>query len=310
MALTLVWQRELPFNHLSLAVGTPFSAKSCRILVGGEDGIIRMFVNSTDPPLLFETKGNAVCQLLLHNITKLHTTDLIVGDSAGSVSVFSKEQLLSRSHLPCTVTALAVCCDGAQNSSIVAGDVGGIVAGFLPFEQHWRVSLLEQNISGHLEPFYQPTVKALLNVVLYDDYGCPSHYLAVADGSKNIHFFQSGRYVFSLPVPCAPNTMCFGLFFVEDSESIGESQRIESENSMGGGETTATSMSGQVNQACQIAFAGDDGKIYLIHNYKVHLLDSIGYPIISMVQLHHGDSVDYLICAGAFAGVKILHQGK
>eukprot|EP00123_Amoebidium_parasiticum_P008482 comp18840_c0_seq1/m.20846 comp18840_c0_seq1/g.20846 ORF comp18840_c0_seq1/g.20846 comp18840_c0_seq1/m.20846 type:complete len:352 (-) comp18840_c0_seq1:262-1317(-) len=298
MALELVWKRPLPFNFLSLAVGTPFSAKSCQILVGGEDGVVRMYTGPTEPPVLFETKGSAVCQLLLHNITKLHTTDLIVGDSNGSVCVFSKEQLLTRARLPYCVTALTVFTDGAHNNSIVAGDVGGIAVGFLPFEQHWRVNLQDHGTHGHLDTAYTPTVKALLNIVLKDDFGCPTHYVAVADGSQYIHLFQGGKCVLSIPVPCGPTAMCSGTFILEDGEEGPQS---------GEGGTSGTQDHGR---PMQIAFAGDDGTIYLVHNYQVYVYGKIGYPIRHLVSVPRTDGVDLVVCAGCFDGVRVLDQGK
>lgn len=44
----------------------------------------------------FETKAGPIQTVLVHDITKLNSDDLVVGDSRGIVTVFSKGQILVR----------------------------------------------------------------------------------------------------------------------------------------------------------------------------------------------------------------------
>lgn len=44
----------------------------------------------------FETKGGPIQALLVSDVTKLNTEDLVIGDSRGIVTVFSNGQILER----------------------------------------------------------------------------------------------------------------------------------------------------------------------------------------------------------------------
>ena len=46
-----------------------------------------------------ETKSGPVCHMFLHDVTKFGSTDLIVGDSRGTVTIIGNEQILNRRHL-------------------------------------------------------------------------------------------------------------------------------------------------------------------------------------------------------------------
>ena len=44
----------------------------------------------------FETKGGPIQSLVVHDVTKLSSRDIVIGDSRGFVTVFCNEQILAR----------------------------------------------------------------------------------------------------------------------------------------------------------------------------------------------------------------------
>jgi len=54
----------------------------------------------------FETKGGPIQSLVVHDVTKLSSCDIVIGDSRGFVTVFCNEQILARK----VVTDRCICC--------------------------------------------------------------------------------------------------------------------------------------------------------------------------------------------------------
>jgi hypothetical protein len=67
-----------------------------------------------------ETKGSAIQQMLLNDFCKFGSVDLVTGDVDGTVTMFSKSQILSRVKVfPSPVTSLAF--DGSSFSVAIGG---------------------------------------------------------------------------------------------------------------------------------------------------------------------------------------------
>jgi len=54
----------------------------------------------------FETKGGPIQPLVVHDVTKLSSHDIVIGDSRGFVTVFCNEQILTRK----VVSDRCICC--------------------------------------------------------------------------------------------------------------------------------------------------------------------------------------------------------
>lgn len=71
---------------------------------------------------MLETKGSCVQALLLFDVAKFGSNDLLVGDSDGNITIFCDNEILSKFTLSDTVTSLEIDRDANNNYSIVAGE--------------------------------------------------------------------------------------------------------------------------------------------------------------------------------------------
>jgi hypothetical protein len=86
---------------------------------------------------MLETKGSCIQTMILSDITKFSTSELIVGDTFGEVTLFSKGEILSRQFLSHGVTTLT-----AHDSYIIIGDRGGNITAFrAPNQVLWKKRL-------------------------------------------------------------------------------------------------------------------------------------------------------------------------
>ncbi|KAK3715064.1 hypothetical protein QZH41_012133, partial [Actinostola sp. cb2023] len=123
--------------------------KELCVITGGDDGTIRVYTTKNNLKTWnfeeiskLESKGGPVQCLHLHNVTKFGSTDLIVGDSKGTLTIFSNEQILNRRILSqgC-ITTLTVDVDYAGNLAIVVGDAEGGVTAMSPYGSLWKIRL-------------------------------------------------------------------------------------------------------------------------------------------------------------------------
>lgn len=106
-----LWSRSLDDPINCLLVGKPFLEENSEendILVGTTAGRV-LILDRTEPvQVLLETKGGSVQALCLYDLTGQGGLDMVVGDSDGVISMFSRQQLLSKHSLGCPVTQVEV----------------------------------------------------------------------------------------------------------------------------------------------------------------------------------------------------------
>lgn len=81
-----------------------------KVVVGDIDGKIHI-LNETlifAEETVLESKGTAIQNIKSFPITKLYPVDLLVGDSAGNISLFSNFELLSRQKLSHSISSMEV----------------------------------------------------------------------------------------------------------------------------------------------------------------------------------------------------------
>lgn len=294
MLLTSEWKRRYPDPFLSLAVGIPFGENATHLLLGGEDGVVRMYCGKDGEARTLETKGGAVTGLLLYDIMRFGPNDVVVGDSQGHVSIFARSQLLSRAKLSGAVTALAIHEDAAGNASVVAGDNCGSVTSLLPYDVQWRVRMTDDSLLPQLGLPARPYITCVASAMLTDADGVLSSYVVVADSSQFLHFLSDNTRVMSLFIPQPVNAMCCGRFVASLTDAIDQDTPVPHGHERGQ----------------DIAVVGDDGVVYVVSNFEVLRFAEVGYAGRHMCTVPQPDGVDLLVCAGRFNGVTVFRDGE
>ncbi|CAO3662858.1 unnamed protein product [Umbelopsis ramanniana] len=221
--------------------------------------------------------------------------DLIVGDSDGTVTVFSRRQMLSKRIIGAAITHLEMYEDLIGGFEIISGGVDGIVTSFHPHDSRWRCNVGEESArlyTGSAAAGHSPSIRCLLSVKLEDTDGLSVAYILVCDGWPLLHFLSKGERIMTISLPSIINTMCAGYF--------SRSSRNTNADEPGGKQ--------------QIALAGQNGDIYIMENYKISAFFSVGYPVTKLLRYRprgfENTSPDVLICAGHRNELKAYHNGS
>lgn len=94
---------------------------------------------------LLETKGGSIQSILLHDLTGFGALDLAVGDCDGIVTLFSRQQILSKRDLGSAITELNIHSDLAGGCEIIAGDINGSLTSFLQHDALWKINISEES---------------------------------------------------------------------------------------------------------------------------------------------------------------------
>ncbi|XP_071802881.1 uncharacterized protein [Asterias amurensis] len=301
-SLQTLWKTKLrhPFNHI--VVGKLFRLPNDYIVVGCEDGIIRMYdipssqgpnteLDEPEPRQCLETKGGPVQSLVLADITHFSTADLIAGDSRGTMTIFCNGQILSRQSISeLSLNFLQVDTDAAGNPSLLAGDTGGVINALLPYSHLWKLQLNPVSQSVDNGP---SGVKSLLATLLVGSSGQMSNYILASDDRCNLHFIQQGLIVLTLKTPAVVTAMCCGNFLSKDELQTTEVFQ---------GSTS------------QVALGGKDGSIFIMNNFQIHKAEfaNMQLPIMHLASIAtgHSDELDSLLSAGHSNYVTLYHNRK
>lgn len=165
-----LWSRSLDDPINCLLVGKPFLEENSEendILVGTTSGRV-LIIDRTEPvQVLLETKGGSVQALCLHDLTGQGGLDMVVGDSDGVISMFSRQQLLSKHSLGCPVTQMEIHKDlgkknawllcrlrciqrdkstyAVQGFKVTAGCMDGSVSSLLTHEVFWKLDIANES---------------------------------------------------------------------------------------------------------------------------------------------------------------------
>lgn len=69
---------------------------------------------------MLETKGGPVQSILLHDVTGFGALDLVVGDSNGTVTIFSRQQMLSKRSVGAAVGQLEIFRNAGTSLHLIA----------------------------------------------------------------------------------------------------------------------------------------------------------------------------------------------
>ncbi|CAH1263295.1 uncharacterized protein [Branchiostoma lanceolatum] len=302
-----LWEKRFPKKFNVLSVGQVFRSAKALLVLGCEDGVIRLFNLPTSGEKnsekclqctsALETKGGPIQQLALHNVTRFGSVDLVAADSQGTVTIFCNEQILARCSLgEHSISCLDVEEDAIGNLMIVAGDEGGTVNAFLPYSTLWRLRLQDTRITRGVNSV--PTVRCLLAVGLCSSTGDVSNYILAADNYRNLHVIQGGTIVQTLPTNAIINAMCAGNFVDTDDVHWRGGQKDIA------GRTVPS----------QVALGGEDGSIYIMSNFQVSVVEysNVKLPLTQLlcVQDSMPGQEDFILCAGHFNALFVYQAGK
>lgn len=304
--VTVLFSVKLNQSFNSLKLDRIFRSPNPLLIVGHEDGIVRTYeLPSPDNEILkevkqkssFETKGGPIQALLVSDVTKLNSEDLVVGDSRGVITVFSNGQILERKVASeYCILCLEVEKDSTGNFGIVAADASGNLLSFTPHFDLWFLRLADiQQLKGITS---RPKVLNLLPVVLNMPHGLTANYLLVTDDASRVCFLQHGNPVLILQAQSNITAMCSGKF-VESSE-------IDSS-------VNNPSFCNSVFET-QVALATEAGAIYIMTNFEIYQDEfaNIKLPITHMQTLPAAESqiTDTILAAGNFNLLCVLRNGR
>jgi len=285
-----------------MTVGNPFgsNAPAANIIVGNEQGEV-VILNEEKILATLDTKGGPIQSILLHDVTGFGDTDLITGDSNGTVTIFSRQQILSKTQVGAPVRCLDVFHDAVGDFEIMAGDSLGALTSFMPHSQLWKL-----NVADTAPPSKRagPTpIRALLPILISDKHGIETAYLLVCNGAPFVHFVQDGARTMSLRCPSIVNSMCSGYF----------------RKRRGSGDVNDVEIADGREQVVQIVLGCSDGYVYLLEDFKITRLLNVEYPITNVVTFKRKSSsapagpsspeIDILACTGHFNDVRFYQDG-
>ncbi|KAI8997485.1 hypothetical protein BDB01DRAFT_752506 [Pilobolus umbonatus] len=301
-----LWSNKLHDSINCLAVGKPFLEELSEendILIGTTAGRV-LILNQTKPvECLLETKGGSIQSIKLHDLTGFGTLDLAVGDCDGVVTLFSRQQILSKRELGSTISHLVVFSDLVGGYEIIAGDRNGIVSSFNQYDALWRINIAEASTTLAqlgMNTRKSSSIRCMLSIVVKDKFGMDMACLLVCDGYPLVHFILNGERTFSFKTACSIYSLCSGLFLNSDGL-----QRLQRHNKK---------IKLDALEAQQIIMAGEDGNIYIMVDYEIYLWFRVGFCITNIIPFHppglDADETDMLICTGHSNEVLIYHSGK
>lgn len=306
LSFNKLWFNKLHDPINCLAVGKPFLEELSEendILIGTTAGRV-LILNQTKPvECLLETKGGSIQSIRLHDLTGFGTLDLAVGDCDGLVTLFSRQQILSKRNLGSAISHLVVFTDLVGGYEIIAGDRNGIVSSFNQYDALWRLNIAEESVK--LAPLgmtarKSSSIRCMLSIVMKDKFGMDMACLLVCDGYSFVHFILNGERSFSFRTPCAIYALCSGAFLT--AEGL---HKLRMQNK----KVKLSKLDSQ-----QIILAGEDGNIYIMIEFEIYLWFSVGFCITNIVSFHppglDKDETDMLICSGHSNEVLIYHNGE
>jgi len=287
-------ERKTMFDFNVMVVGEPFNSNAPKTLFGCADGKVRIFNKHKEEDIL-ETKGGAIQGILLHDMSRYGTVDLITADAEGNVVVFSNSQILFRTSVAYPVTCLCIDTDLRGYPSLVVGDMGGVLTSLQCHQSPlWKVRLPDDPfISVESSPSPSSStictnpssIRCMISVNMSNENGMVSHYLLVAAGTPHLHFYSQGTRVLSLPTPSLVNTMCTGWFIDAD-------QSLDANNT-------------------QIAIGCQNGFIYILQNYELKRYAHVDQPVTLLKPLQIPSlDLNPLVCAGYFNAIRVYHNKK
>lgn len=244
---------------------------------------------------MLDTKSGSIQSIVLYDVTGFNAVDLIVGDSDGTVTLFSRRQMLSKRLIGAAITHLEMYEDLTGGFEIISGGVDGIVTSFHPHDSLWRCNIGEESArlyNGNAVARHSQSVRCLLSVQLQDCDGLSIAYLLVCDGRPLLHFLSRGDRIMTLSLPAIVNTMCAGFFYAPSMKMDADETYVQQ----------------------QVALAGDNGVVYIMQNYNITSFFQVDYPVTRLLSFRTRSMAknmpNILICAGHRNEIRAYHNGN
>ncbi|KXJ19091.1 uncharacterized protein LOC110231309 [Exaiptasia diaphana] len=307
LEMEFISEHKMDHNFNALLVGKPFRYTDLCVITGGDDGTIRVFTTKNnlrnwnlEEISKLESKGGPVQCLHLHNVTKFGSCDMIVGDSKGTLTIFSNEQILNRRILSqdCII-ALTVDVDHAGNLAIVVGDGEGGVTAVSPYGSLWKIRLQDARKQMYKEIGQRVSVKCMLSVQLPAANGLPVSYIIVSDTCKNIFILQNGMVVHTLHMTSVVTAMTSGYFIPIMPPPFSPTQSFSSPRSL------------QPARQSQVALGTEEGSIFVLSNFQLQPYASVRLPITNLLSFPNNgcpEKTDFLLCSGHFNALMVFDQ--
>ncbi|GAN05885.1 conserved hypothetical protein [Mucor ambiguus] len=302
-----LWSNKLSDSINCLAVGKPFLEELSEendILIGTTAGRV-LTLNQTKPVEgLLETKGGSIQSILLHDLTGFGALDLAVGDCDGTVTLFSRQQILSKRDLGSAITDLNIHSDLAGGCEIIAGDIDGSLSSFQQHDALWKINIAEESaklatlaVTGRKSP----SIRCTLSTVLKDRFGMDMACLLVCDGWPLVHFIQNGERILSIRSPSVIhsvgnflNSKDLRRFKVNDHNKRGpESHKLDYQ---------------------QVLMAGKDGNVYIMIDFEIFQWFNVGFCLEKIMRFRPSaldeSQTDMIICTGHSNEVLIYQNGE
>jgi len=293
-----LWKTQLDADFCAMTVATLFKATGLSLVVGCEDGMVRVHdfshkvPPSPSPQTTLETKSGPIQCLVVRDVTRFYHNDLIVGDSCGMLTIFCNKQILSRQSLSAdSLICLTVVENNAGSPVIVSSNDAGVVTGVEATAVLWRINL---NSLSNKNPSINVKVLCLLSAEMTDASGNKRKYILAADNSRRIHLICNGMVVSSLNAPSNITAMTQGRFISSAKLGLPSVSPAASDNE-------------------QVALAGSNGAVYIMHNFQITLDDYVNArsPITSLCTVPKPDlPSDLLLCAGHFSSLNLYNEGQ
>ncbi|KAG2212172.1 hypothetical protein INT46_006007 [Mucor plumbeus] len=300
-----LWSNKLSDSINCLAVGKPFLEELSEendILIGTTAGRV-LILNQTKPVEgLLETKGGSIQSILLHDLTGFGALDLAVGDCDGIVTLFSRQQILSKRDLGSAITDLSIHSDLAGGCEIIAGDINGVLTSFQQHDALWKINISEESAklaTLGVRGRKSPSIRCTLSTVLKDRFGMNMACLLVCDGWPLIHFIQSGERIQSIRSPSVIHSLCAGNFI-----NSNELRRFVVNNHKKSSESYKLDFQ-------QVLMAGKDGYVYIMIDFELmefgtRFFNGSGFRPSTLGE----KETDMIICTGHSNEVLIYQNGK
>ncbi|KAL9552715.1 hypothetical protein PS6_004336 [Mucor atramentarius] len=300
-----LWSNKLSDSINCLAVGKPFLEELSEendILIGTTAGRV-LILNQTKPVEgLLETKGGSIQSILLHDLTGFGALDLAVGDCDGIVTLFSRQQILSKRDLGSAITDLNIYSDLAGGCEIIAGDINGSLTSFQQHDALWKINISEESaklatlgVTGRKSP----SIRCTLSTVLKDRFGMDMACLLVCDGWPLVHFIQNGERTFSVRSP----SLCAGHFLRSNDL---RRFMVNDHNKKG---TESHKLNYQ-----QVLMAGKDGYVYIMIDFEIFQWFRVGFCLEKIIRFRPSalddNETDLIICTGHSNEVLIYQNGE
>ncbi|XP_065062402.1 uncharacterized protein LOC135689174 isoform X2 [Rhopilema esculentum] len=318
--LKRIWSETVDHKFNVLKVGKVFKDIFPSMVTGGEDGILKVhqctinegskLLSGFETGHSLETKSGPIQRICFENVTNFNSTDILVGDSKGMLTIFTNNQILSRrSLIQSSIASITIEKDSAGNMKILLGSLDGTVLAVSPYSTLWKLRLpdiLQEKCQGAITSF---EITSILNQHLVSG-STDATYTVVADNKCCLHFFQSGTLVRTLKLPSVALCMCSGYFIPMDPilTPVPTTPMLTSTPGFSS-PTRKTRLQGRMDD--QIAVGTADGKILIVSGPNIVQYGNIGTRITNIHVVRGAyDGSDLLICSGHFNFLSILQDGK